>query len=314
MKLDLKSQTLRLGVVFVVVLIGSAFVVYAILRSTTSQPTTETRSLPAPSAEPTLPRPTTTEPTREPPRESTEESPSFIGRLFGSKSAETSYAAEGWGTALGRIFSRLLLAALLGAALAFRPRKKLFALPRNPYVAQTQILLAIVASALMMIVGDNAARAFGIFAAVSLVRFRTNIRDPKEISVLLLSLALGLATGVGRPDLALMLCGFVLIALWILEMSEAQQVYRAMDLRVETRNLEATQEALRTVFANHGFTSELRAVNRIDDNHTSTIVNSVDVSTTITTDRLSDEILSQDGGNITGIEWEQKKSLSYPYR
>lgn len=314
MKLDLKNQTLRLGVVFVVVLIGSALLVYALLRGTVSQPTPETRSLTAPSAEPTTTRPTTSEPTREAPRTSAEEGSSFIGRLFGSRSAETSYVAEGWGTALARIFSRLLLAALLGAALAFRPRKKLLALPRNPYVAQTQILLAIVASALMMIVGDNAARAFGIFAAVSLVRFRTNIRDPKEISVLLLSLALGLATGVGRPDLALMLCGFVIIVLWILETSEARQVYRAMNLKVETKNLVATQEALKAVFANHGFVSELRAVNRTDENQSGTVVNSVDVSPTVTTDRLSEEILAKDGGNITGIEWEQKKSFSYPYR
>ena len=95
----------------------------------------------------------------------------------------------------------LLLAALLGAALAFRPRRRLRALKRNPYVGQTQILLAVVAAALMIIVGDNAARAFGIFAAVSVVRFRTNIRDPKEITVLLISLAVGLGAGVGRWEL-----------------------------------------------------------------------------------------------------------------
>ena len=85
----------------------------------------------------------------------------------------------------------------------FVPGAEYLALKRNPFVAQTQILLAIVAAALMIIVGDNAARAFGIFGAVSLVRFRTNIRDPKEITVLLISLALGLAAGVGRWDLAL---------------------------------------------------------------------------------------------------------------
>ena len=62
---------------------------------------------------------------------------------------------------MGRLTLRLLLAALLGAALAFRPRKKILALKRNPYVSQTQILLAIVAAALMIIVGDNAARAPG---------------------------------------------------------------------------------------------------------------------------------------------------------
>jgi len=63
----------------------------------------------------------------------------------------------------------------------------------------------------MIIVGDNAARAFGIFAAVSLVRFRTNIRDPKEITVLLISLALGLASGVGRWDLGIILALFSLL-------------------------------------------------------------------------------------------------------
>ena len=65
---------------------------------------------------------------------------------------------------MGRISVRFLLAALLGAALAFRPRKRILAFKRNPYVSQTQILLAIVAAALMIVVGDNAARAFGIFA------------------------------------------------------------------------------------------------------------------------------------------------------
>ena len=93
------------------------------------------------------------------------------------------------------IVFRLFLSVALAAILAFRPRKNVPLFQRNLYVAQTQILLAVVAAALMMIVGDNAARAFAIFAAVSLVRFRTNIRDPKEITVLLISLALGLAAG-----------------------------------------------------------------------------------------------------------------------
>ena len=98
---------------------------------------------------------------------------------------------------------RLTLAALLSAMLAFRPRRLSHTVKRNPFVAQTQILMAVVASALMMVVGDSAARAFGIFAAASLVRFRTNIKDPKEITVLLVSLAIGLATGVGRWELGL---------------------------------------------------------------------------------------------------------------
>ena len=313
MKLDMKNQTLQVVVVFVVVLIGSGLLVYALLRGTTSQPA-EIRAVPSATPNASVPRSAVEEPTRDRQRSVADDNQSVISRLFESKGAETAYAAEGFGTTLARITLRLILATSLGAVLAFRPRKKLLGVRRNPYVAQTQILLAIVASALMMIVGDNAARAFGIFAAVSLVRFRTNIRDPKEISVLLISLALGLATGVGRPDLAVILCIFVLVVLWILEHFESQQVFRTMDLKVVTKNIETTQNALKTVFTRHGFVSELRAVSRDGDERAGTIVNSVEVSPAISTDGLSEEILAQDGGNITSIEWEQKKSFSYLYQ
>jgi hypothetical protein len=125
---------------------------------------------------------------------------------------------------------RFSLAAFLAALLAFRPRRGAPIFRRNPYVAQTQILMAVVAGAMMMVVGDSAARAFGIFAAASLVRFRTNIRDPKEITVLLVCLGVGLAAGVGRWDMAIILTLFVLLALSVLEYFEQFQVFRSMEV------------------------------------------------------------------------------------
>ena len=205
------------------------------------------------------------------------------------------------------------MAALLGAMLAFRPRRRV--IKRNPYVAQTQILLAVVASALMIIVGDNAARAFGIFAAVSLVRFRTNIRDPKEITVLLVSLAIGLGTGVGRWDLAIVLTLFTLILLWLLEKREPEQVFRSMNLKISTRDVEATRTALKVVLERHGFDSELRSVNgHKGEDQPGSLVYSVEISPTVSTDELSEQILALDSQNVEGIEWEQKKSASYVYQ
>lgn len=239
----------------------------------------------------------------------------FIDRLFGGQHSEAYISGDNWIETMGRISLRLVLAALLGAALAFRPRKRILALKRNPYVAQTQILLAIVAAALMIIVGDNAARAFGIFAAVSLVRFRTNIRDPKEITVLLISLALGLASGVGRWDLALVLALFSLFVLWILEWRETEMIFRSMELKVTTKNVVSTQKALREIFKKHGFDKELRAVDReATEESPGSIVYSVDVSTTISTDEISADILALDGQHVEGIEWDQKKSYSYLYQ
>ena len=239
----------------------------------------------------------------------------FVDRLLGGRHSEAYLSGDTWLQTMGRISMRFLFAALLGAALAFRPRKRILALKRNPYVSQTQILLAIVAAALMIIVGDNAARAFGIFAAVSLVRFRTNIRDPKEITVLLISLALGLSCGVGRWDLALVLTLFSLVVLWLLEWREPEQVFRSMELKVTTSNVVSTQKALREVFKTHGFDKELRAVDReATEDSPGSIVYSVDVSPTVSTDEISADILAIDGQNVQGIEWDQKKSYSYLYQ
>ena len=227
----------------------------------------------------------------------------------------TEPADESWFKSGLRILLKLALAALLAAMLAFRPRKDMPVMQRNPYVAQTQILLAVVGAAMMMVVGDNAARAFGIFAAASLVRFRTNIRDPKEITVLLVSLGIGLAAGVGRVEVAILLSLFVLLMLWVLEYYEPAQVFRAMELTVTTRNVTETDEILREIFEKQSITAELREVDREDkDDPIGKIVYYVNVNPTVSTDRLSEEVFSSDPENIDSIQWDQKKSTSYIYR
>jgi Domain of unknown function (DUF4956) len=223
--------------------------------------------------------------------------------------------AESWVVHAARVTFRLLSASLLAAMLAFRPRKYSPVLQRNPYVAETQILLAVVASALMMIVADNAARAFGIFAAASLVRFRTNIRDPKETTVLLISLGIGLATGVGRLELALILSVFALATLWVLEYFESGQVVRSMQLKVKTHNVAETDEVLREIFRSHSLSAEVREVDREDEEDPiGRIVYYVTVGPRVSTDQLSEEIFSADPDDIDTVEWHQKKSASYTYR
>jgi uncharacterized membrane protein YhiD involved in acid resistance len=301
-----RKEIVTLVVVFTGVLLASALAVYflgggrRVTPETIRQSPTPDAVLGVPEARPS-PTPT--------------ENDNFVDRLFGTHNYEAYASGTTWAETLGRLSLRLLLAALLGAALAYRPRKRILVLKRNPYVSQTQILLAIVAAALMIIVGDNAARAFGIFAAVSLVRFRTNIRDPKEITVLLISMALGLAAGVGRWDLALVLAFFALLVLWVLEYREPEQVFRSMELKVTTTNVVSTQRALRQVFKTHGFDKELRAIDReATEDSPGSIVYAVDVSPMVSTDELSADILAIDGQSVRGIEWDQKKSYSYLYQ
>ena len=240
---------------------------------------------------------------------------SFLAQIFGFERSPAAEKPESWWMYGMRVTLRLLLAAVLAALLAFRPRKNINVLRRNPYVAETEILLAVVAAALMMIVADNAARAFGIFAAASLVRFRTNIRDPKEITVLLINLAIGLATGVGRWELAVILGIFVLSTLWILENFESQQVIRSMQLKIRTHSVADTDEALRRIFTRRNLSAEIRELNREDEeDQLGRVVYHVAVGPHVSTDQLSEEIFSSDPHNIDTVEWHQKKNVSYTYR
>lgn len=228
----------------------------------------------------------------------------FLLDIFG-----TEQTANGEIITARHIVIRLILAVLLAGILAFRPRKNVPLFNRNLYVAQTQILLAVVAAALMMIVGDNAARAFAIFAAVSLVRFRTNIRDPKEITVLLISLALGLAAGVGRWELGTVLCLFALALLWLLEYNESEKVFRSMELTVKTRNTDRTQEMMKKIFRRHNLEAEVRSIAPADDPESvGAIVYYLNLRLSLSTDLLSDNILNSDPENIEGIQWAQSKS------
>ena len=155
--------TLGVLATFVVILIGSGILAY-VFRDPSA---TTVSGPPAPAASP-----------------APQDIP-LLGELFGSDATGfTPGTLARWEATAARIGLRFSLAAFLAALLAFRPRRGLSPYRRNPYVAQTQILMAVVAGGMMMVVGDSAARAFGIFAAASLVRFRTNIRDPKETTVL----------------------------------------------------------------------------------------------------------------------------------
>ena len=295
--------TLAVVATFVVILLGSGLLAYLLRDQTAPAVVTPSTS----SSEKPSHTPTEEQQRRETP---------LLGQLFGPDVTGLSPAnLSSWESTSARIALRFSLAAFLAALLAFRPRRGVSLSRRNPYVAQTQILMAVVAGAMMMVVGDSAARAFGIFAAASLVRFRTNIRDPKEITVLLVCLGVGLAAGVGRWDMAVILTLFVLLTLAILEFYEQAQVFRSMELSVGTRNVDQTNEVLNQLFERYGFDSELRQLDRQDEEEPmGKIVYLVNLDTKVSTSKLSDEILSADRENIDSVEWDQQESKTYLYK
>ncbi len=61
---------------------------------------------------------------------------------------------------------------------------------------QAIVLLAIVAATVMQAIGDSIARGLGMLGALAIIRFRTTLRDPRNITFVFASLAAGIACGV----------------------------------------------------------------------------------------------------------------------
>ena len=81
---------------------------------------------------------------------------------------------------------------------------------------QSMILMAIVTTTIMQSIGDSVARSFGIFGALAILRFRTNISNPRNVAFIFASMAVGIACGVNSFMNAIIgTVGFCLVAFFL---------------------------------------------------------------------------------------------------
>jgi uncharacterized membrane protein YhiD involved in acid resistance len=203
---------------------------------------------------------------------------------------------------LRRAAIRLPIAAGLACVLALRPRRKGTPQRQAP-VIQTQIILAVVGAVVMLVVGASLARAFGIVGAAGLVRYRAKINDPKDAGVMLSTLAVGLAAGVGLWLLASFGTLFILSMLWVVESFEPR-AHETFLLKVKGGDPPALKPRLEKLLARHHIEFELRTASKDELSY------EVELPLNRKTDRLSNVILALDPENATAVEWEEKKVKS----
>jgi uncharacterized membrane protein YhiD involved in acid resistance len=195
---------------------------------------------------------------------------------------------------------RLPLAAVLGAMLAVRPRRK-GTPPRQPAVIQTQIILAIVGAAVMLVVGSNLARAFGVVGAAGLVRYRAKVEDNKDAGVMLSALAAGLASGVGQYALALFSAAFIMVTLWIIESFEPEG-RKLFDLKIKMgKDTDAQRKEYDRILSR--FQVDFDLLSSSDEE----VCDEVWVPLEMQKDRLSNALLRLDPEGHGAVEWTEKK-------
>jgi hypothetical protein len=113
------------------------------------------------------------------------------------------------GPAVLLIAVRLVLALGLGLAIAAVYRR---ARPMNDEAESftvTLVLLTILIAMVTQVIGDNVARAFSLVGALSIVRFRTVVRDTQDTAYVIFAVAIGMSLGANHPSVAL--CGLAII-------------------------------------------------------------------------------------------------------
>jgi len=145
---------------------------------------------------------------------------------------------------------RLVAAFLLGLFIAHRPWRRVLGRRHGriaPEIAQAQTILTVAGALMVAVVGDSLARAFGLVGLGTFIRFRATIRDPRDVVVLLLAIAVGMACGLGFIPTAAAgtLFSAVILALFDRFGRVPQQVLK---VTVQAEDPEAALEAIKREF------------------------------------------------------------------
>jgi hypothetical protein len=90
----------------------------------------------------------------------------------------------------------LLVSFLASAAIAKVYEITYQGLSWSPALVQAMVMGSQISAMLMMAIGDSIAGAIGLFGTLALIRFRTTLRDPRDLVFVLASFGVGVAAGM----------------------------------------------------------------------------------------------------------------------
>ncbi len=112
------------------------------------------------------------------------------------------------------ILINLLLAFALGIVVSWIYRWTHRGVSYSVSFVHTLVLLSSITAFVMMVIGNSIARAFSLVGALSIIRFRTPVKDTRDTAFVFLSLGIGFAAGTGAYVIAVL--GTVAIGLFAL--------------------------------------------------------------------------------------------------
>jgi len=197
--------------------------------------------------------------------------------------------------------AKLVAAALIGALVTAIHQPVSRDRPRS--LEQAQILLCVSGAIMMIIIGNSLARAFGIAGAAGIVRFRTPVDDPKDVTILFLLMGLGMATGLGAFAVAGLATAFLCIALLMLEQAATQRT-RLMSVEMSAPGRQFPTRHVEAVLVRNEVVFEPREISQGKTNITVKYHAWLDPRASL--DELSAQIMAE-GAGVESVSWDQVK-------
>ncbi len=94
------------------------------------------------------------------------------------------------------VIANILVAMMCGIFIALLYKYTYKGLNYSSSFTVSLIMLTMITAVVIMVIGNNLARAFGMVGAMSIIRFRTAVKDASDIMFIFFALSIGLASGV----------------------------------------------------------------------------------------------------------------------
>jgi len=189
------------------------------------------------------------------PKDTSQWSPvDFLNRLFGAPTPNSHITPVEVVAAIGLTF---VLTMLIAALYRHTHRGTFY----TQDCVHTLILLGMVVTAVIMVVGQSVERAFAVFAAFSIIRFRRSVPETRDIGFIFFAMAIGMACGARHYALAVVATIVISAAVLVISRLDLFAPTRATHLvRLRLQNGLDFEQHLREPFGRLFDRVELRAV------------------------------------------------------
>jgi uncharacterized membrane protein YhiD involved in acid resistance len=160
------------------------------------------------------------------------------------------------------LLGRISLAFVLGCVVALIYKGTHRSEPMSPTFPRTLILLSILIAMVTSVIGNNVARAFSLVGALSIVRFRTVVRDTQDTAFVIFAVVVGMAAGADHLWVAVIGIGVVAAAVFIVRPRGSATVWteEECDLSVRFNTGVNPEQLVGPAFKNHLLQHEVLGV------------------------------------------------------